>query len=152
MGPLLVHSLDWLAISALQSEACPPPPPPLIEFGVVIVSLLLNARQGVELEDETVPVPDYESWQQRRRVAWLRGTGKAHMPSGEQPPTKGCAHSSFSLAVKPGEFVLGGSSENAQTIFLFDNQIFKTRLGKRSLSSTSLPLNGLLWGGGVMSC
>lgn len=58
MGPLLVHSLDWLAISALQSEACPPPP--LIEFGVVIVSLLLNARQGVELEDETVPVPDYE--------------------------------------------------------------------------------------------
>lgn len=59
MGPLLVHSLDWLAISALQSEACPPPPL-LIEFGVVIVSLLLNARRRVELEDETVPVPDYE--------------------------------------------------------------------------------------------
>lgn len=57
MGPLLVHSLDWLAISALQSEACPPL---LIEFGVVIVSLLLNARRRVELEDETVPVPDYE--------------------------------------------------------------------------------------------
>lgn len=42
---------------------CPPEGslfPLLIEFGVVIVSLLLNARRRVELEDETVPAPDYE--------------------------------------------------------------------------------------------
>lgn len=39
-GSSLVHSLGWLGISALQNEACSPL---LIEFGVVIVSLLLNA-------------------------------------------------------------------------------------------------------------
>lgn len=69
------------------------------------------------------------------------------MPSGEQPPTKGCAHSSFSLAVKPGEFVLGGSSENAQTIFLFDNQIFKTRLGKKKSEQHEPPSKWAVVGG-----
>lgn len=72
------------------------------------------------------------------------------MPPGEPPPTKGCC-SSFSLAGKPGEFVLGGSSENAQTIFLFDNQIFKTRLGKKKSEQHEPPFKwavGGLGGGG----
>lgn len=112
---------------------------------MVIVSLLLNARRQVELEDETVPVLDDE--RAGSTGGGLRGTDMAHMLSGEKPPTKGSTYLFFSLAVKPGEFVFGGSPENAQMIFLFNNQIFKTCLGKKTSEQHGPPFKWAVWGG-----
>lgn len=70
-GGSLVLRLDWRGISA-------PPPPPLIEFRVVIVSLLLNARRPVELEEEPVPARGgLHGGVAQTRPTCCRGKGKA---------------------------------------------------------------------------